>query len=264
MFEFGRYSGYNPCANQLSSTLRRFGSLSATFDICSTLPFLTATARNGEESDSLKVRCRLSEPPPTVSAAAMMVKYVRLALVLLTGFQLAGCYTDYGPVELDARPVSLSGSGVASHLQPGDKVKITVYGEEALTGEYDVNPNGYVSMPLIESIRAAGRTQVEFGKAVADKYRSGGFLQDPKVTVAVVQFRPFYVLGEAANPGEYPFRSGLNVHAAVAMAGGFTYRASRSFVLIRHTGEQIWKEYPLTEPVSIAPGDLIRVPERYF
>jgi protein involved in polysaccharide export with SLBB domain len=194
----------------------------------------------------------------------MIIKYVRIAIVLLTSLQLAGCYTDYGPIELGARPVSLSGAGVATRLQSGNKIKITVYGEETLTGEYDINPGGYVSMPLIGAIRAVGRTQAEFGQDVANRYRRDGLLQDPKVTVAVVQFQPFYVLGEAHSPGEYPFRSGLNVHTAVAMAGGFTYRASRSFVLIRHTGEEVWKEYPLTEPVVIAPGDLIRVPERYF
>src|SRR5258708_34156790 len=150
----------------------------------------------------------------------MMVKYIRLAIILLTGLQLAGCYTDYGPVEFAARPVSISGAGVATHLQPGDKIKITVYGEEALTGEYDVNPNGYVTMPLVGAVRASGRTQSEFGRDIANRYRNGGLLQDPNVTVVVVQFRPFYVLGEANSPGEYPFRSGLNEHAAVAMRGG--------------------------------------------
>jgi protein involved in polysaccharide export with SLBB domain len=194
----------------------------------------------------------------------MILKSFKLVVIILAGLQLAGCYTDYGPVEVETRPVSLSAAGVATHLRAGDRLKITVYGEEQLTGEYDINPAGYVSMPLIGSIRAAGRAQAEFGRDIAAGYRSGGFLQDPKVTVAVVQFRPFYVLGEATNPGEYPFRSGLTVHAAVAMAGGFTYRASKSFVLIRHSGDEVWKEYPLTEPVVIAPGDLIRVPERYF
>jgi protein involved in polysaccharide export with SLBB domain len=194
----------------------------------------------------------------------MIAKFRSVAIVLLAGLQVAGCYTDYGPVELDAKPVSLSGAGLATHLQPGNKLKVTVYGEEALTGDYDISPSGYVTMPLIGAIRASGRTQSEFGRDIATRYRSGGFLQDPNVTVAVVQFQSIYVLGEATNPGEYPFRSGLNVHMAVAMAGGFTYRASRTTVLIRHIGEQVWKEYPLTEPVPIAPGDLIRVPERYF
>jgi len=189
---------------------------------------------------------------------------LKLAIAVLAGLQLAGCFTDYGPIEVQTRPVSLSGTGVATHLRAGDRIKINVYGEDALTGDYDISPSGYVTMPLIGAIRAAGRTQAELGRDIANKYRSGGLLQDPKVTVAVVQFRPFYVLGEAASPGEYPFRSGLTVHAAVAMAGGFTYRASKSFVLIRHAEDEVWKEYPLTEPVVIAPGDLIRVPERYF
>jgi polysaccharide export outer membrane protein len=192
----------------------------------------------------------------------MTAKILRWAIVLLAGLQVAGCYTDYGPVEIETRPISLA--GVATHLQAGDKLKVTIYGEEALTGEYDVNPGGYVSMPLVGTIRAAGRTRSELERDIANRYRSGGFLQDPKVTVAVLQFQPFYIMGEAERPGEYPFRSGLNVHSAVAMAGGFTYRASRSSVLIRHAGEQVWREYSLTEPVPITPGDLIRVPERYF
>ena len=194
----------------------------------------------------------------------MMARYLKLAVIVLATLQLAGCYTDYGPIEVQTRPVVLAPAGVATHLRAGERIKITVYGEEALTGEYDISPGGSVTMPLIGAVRAAGRTQAELGRDIAARYRSGGLLQDPKVTVAVVQFRPFYVLGEATNPGEYPFRSGLTVHAAVAMAGGFTYRASKSFVLIRHTGDEVWKEYPLTEPVVIAPGDLIRVPERYF
>ena len=198
------------------------------------------------------------------SADPMPVKCLRLAIALAAGLQLAGCYTDFGPVEIGTGTGSLSGASVASSLQPGEKLKITVYGEESLTGEYDINPAGYVNMPLIGAIKAAGRSQSEFGKDIANRYVRGGFLQDPHVTVAVVQFKPFYVLGEVAASGEYPFRSGLNVHTAVAMAGGFTYRASRTYVLIRHTGEEVWKEYSLAEPVPIAPGDLIRVPERYF
>ena len=93
------------------------------------------------------------ESPETVSADSMIVKYMRLAIILFAGFQLAGCYTDYGPVEVETRPVSPSGAGVATLLQPGQKIKITVYGEEALTGEYDINPSGYVSMPLIRTAK---------------------------------------------------------------------------------------------------------------
>jgi protein involved in polysaccharide export with SLBB domain len=194
----------------------------------------------------------------------MNCKPLALVGALLTGLLLTGCYTDYGPVEVVTTPVSSPVAGLAALIQPGEKVKITVYGEDALTGEYDISPSGYVSMPLIGAVRAAGQTPVEFGRSVAAKYRGGAFLQDPHVTVAIVTFKPFYVLGEATTPGEYPYRSGLTVHSAVAMAGGFTYRASRSAVLIRHIGDDVWREYSLTEAVPIAPGDLIRIPERYF
>lgn len=194
----------------------------------------------------------------------MISKYMKLVGVLLLGLQLASCYTDYGPVEVGTLPDSAGGARLAALLQPGERIKVTVYGEEGLTGEYDVSPAGNVSMPLIGSVRASGNTPVQFSRTLEARYRSGGFLQDPHVNVAVITFKPFYVLGEAANPGEYPYRSGLNVHSAVAMAGGFTYRASRSYVLIRHVGDEVWKEYSLAEPVPIAPGDLIRVPERYF
>src|SRR5216683_1279842 len=104
----------------------------------------------------------------------MRVKFARLAIVLLTGLQLAGCYTDYGPIELEARPVSVSGAGVATHLRPGEKLKITVYGEEALTGEYEINPSGYVTMPLIGAIKASGRSQAEFARDVASRFSRGG------------------------------------------------------------------------------------------
>ena len=194
----------------------------------------------------------------------MTCKYLKIATVLLLGLQLAGCYTDYGPVEVVTKPISPVGAGLAAVLKPGERIKITVYGEANLTAEYDVSPSGNVSMPLIGTVRAAGHAPVQLGRTIEARYRSGGFLQDPHVNVAVVTFKPFYVMGEATTPGEYPYRSGLTVHSAVAMAGGFTYRASRSAVLIRHTGEDVWKEYSLTEPVPIAPGDLIRIPERYF
>jgi protein involved in polysaccharide export with SLBB domain len=192
----------------------------------------------------------------------MVSRFLGLTCVFLTGLLLGGCYANYGPVEVGTLPVS--GAALAALLQPGERLRITVYGEEALTGDYDVSPSGYVSMPLIGQIKASGQTSADLGKSIAARYRAGGFLQDPHVNVAVTTFKPFYILGEASAPGEYPYRSGLTVHSAVAMAGGFTYRASRSYVLIRHAGDEVWKEYTLAEPVPIAPGDLIRVPERYF
>src|ERR1700744_4628521 len=99
----------------------------------------------------------------------MAARYMRLAIVLLTALSLAGCYTDFGPVEVGTGAGPLSGASVASRLQPGEKLKVTVYGEEGLTGEYDINPAGYITMPLIGSIKASGRSQTELGKDVAGR-----------------------------------------------------------------------------------------------
>ena len=193
----------------------------------------------------------------------MIGKYFSWAAILAIGLQVAGCYTDYGPVSVVPEPI-LRTSNVAPRLQAGDRLKVIVYGEEALSGLYDINPSGDIAMPLIGMVRAAGRTRSELEREIARRYSSGNYLQEPKVTVDVIQFRPIYVLGEALRPGAYPYTSGLNVLTAITAAGGFTYRASRNSVFIEHAGETVWQEYPLSASVLIAPGDLIRIPERYF
>jgi polysaccharide export outer membrane protein len=192
----------------------------------------------------------------------MISKFFRWATVLAIGLQVAGCYTDYGPVAATPEPVL--GARMATHLQAGDKLKVIVYGEEGLSGLYDISPSGDITMPLIGVVRAAGRTRSELEHQIARKYSSGNYLQEPKVLVDVFEFRPIYVLGETLRPGAYPYKSGLNVLTAITIAGGFTYRASRNSVFVQHAGETVWQEYPLSGSVLVAPGDLIRVPERYF
>jgi protein involved in polysaccharide export with SLBB domain len=180
--------------------------------------------------------------------------------VLLIGLAVAGCRTDFGPVVIEPDPIAPS--AVASHLHPGERIKLTVYGEPNLSGFYDISPSGTLSLPLAGTMRAAGRTRAEIEREITRRYSEK--LQEPQVTVEVVEFRPFYIMGEVTNPGQFPYRSGLNVLTATSTAGGLTYRASRTTVLIQHAGEEVWREYPLTAAVLISPGDLIRVPERYF
>ena len=119
-------------------------------------------------------------------------------------------------------------------------------------------------MPLVGGVRAAGRSKSELEREIVRAYAGGKMLQDPKVTVDVTSYRPIYILGEALRPGAYPYSSGLNVLTAITLAGGPTFRANRTSVLIQHTGDTTWQEYPLSSAVAIAPGDLIRLPERYF
>jgi protein involved in polysaccharide export with SLBB domain len=192
----------------------------------------------------------------------MRVKFFVCGAIVAIGLQLGGCYPYFGPVVTEPEPINPS--AVAARLETGDRLKVTIYGEEALTGVYEINPAGSVAMPLVGALRAAGRTRAEFEREIAGAYSRGNFLQDPKVTVAVVEFRPYFVMGEAANPGQFPYRSGLNVLTAISTAGGLTYRASRSTVLIQHAGQKDWQEYAMTANVLISPGDLIRIPERYF
>lgn len=148
-------------------------------------------------------------------------------------------------------------------LAAGDKVHITVFGEDKLTGDYQVNTAGYVALPLAGSVKVSGMTGPELERALEERFK-GPYLRNPRVTVEVLTFRPFYVLGEVQKPGEYPFRTGLNVLSAIAIAGGGTYRANTSKVMIQRSGTNEIREFPQSPSVPVMPGDLIRVPERYF
>jgi len=192
----------------------------------------------------------------------MMKKSFSWGAILVIGLQLAGCITDYGPVTTDSVPVAPY--TVASRLQTGDDLKVIVFGEDALSGIYAISPAGTVEMPLIGPVMAAGRTRADVERAITKAYTAGKFIQEPKITVSVVTYRPIYVFGEVSTPGKYAYTSGLDVLTAVATAGGFTYRASKTSVLIRHPGDEVWQEYSLAAPLAVEPGDLIRIPERYF
>ena len=192
----------------------------------------------------------------------MFRKWISFSTVIVLGLFLAGCYADYGPVAVEPAPIVPQAE--AAPLQLGDRVSVTVYGEPNLTGVYDVNPAGYLDLPLIGSVRADGLTPRALEGIIASRYKGGKFLDDPKVTLAVIEYRPVYIIGEVSRPGPIPYRSGLNLLTAISTAGGVTYRADKSTVLIQHVGEQAWTEAPLLSSVTVLPGDLIRVRERYF
>ncbi len=163
-----------------------------------------------------------------------------------------------------AEPVLAPANASADYvLGPADKVRITVYGEPALTGEYFVSSSGTVNVPLAGDVQAGGKTLSVFRDSVV-KALEDGYLKDPKVSVEVLTFRPFYILGEVVKPGQYPYTTGLTVFNAVATAGGFTYRANTHKVLIKRANNGGEQEYPLTSQTTIAPGDTIRIPERFF
>ena len=148
-------------------------------------------------------------------------------------------------------------------LASGDKLRIIVFGQDNLSNIYAVDGAGRVSMPLIGPVPVAGRTTAEAAQMIESKLRAG-FLREPRVTVEVDTYRPFFVLGEVTNSGQFPFVNGMTVQTAVAIAGGFTPRAARtSAEITRATAAgPVTATVPITYVVR--PGDTIVIKERWF
>jgi protein involved in polysaccharide export with SLBB domain len=148
-------------------------------------------------------------------------------------------------------------------LGSGDKVRVTVFGEPTLSGEFFVTGSGLVSLPLLGEVKAAGLSVRQFQETVETALRNG-YLKQPRVSAEVLNFRPFYILGEVSKPGTYPYTSGLTVQNAVATAGGYTYRADKNKVYIKRLGEEKETKMSLTPSTQVAPGDTVRIGERFF
>jgi len=148
-------------------------------------------------------------------------------------------------------------------LDSGDRLRITVFGQDGLTNTYTVDASGKVMMPLIGSVSARGLTDRQLSTAITDRLRQG-FIREPHVAVEIEFYRPFFILGEVTAPGQYPYVPNMTVETAVAIAGGFTPRASRESVQLGRTvdGQPFRGLAPLATPVR--PGDTIMVEERWF
>lgn len=171
---------------------------------------------------------------------------------------LAGCASQDAPPE----PPGMAEAGDYT-LGPGDAVRVVVYGEEALSGEFRVDSSGALAMPLVGQIQARGKTPREVEKDIARRLERG-YVKNAKVSAEVINFRPFFILGEVRNPGQYPYVNGMTALSAIAAAGGYTYRAQQDYVLVtrgRDPKKTLYKA-PVTAPVM--PDDVVRVPERYF
>ena len=176
----------------------------------------------------------------------------------------SACGTNTAPPVTDAERKQFEAQAAAPpELQAGEKIHITVYGEPTLSGDFQIDPSGFVSLPLAGTVKAAGLSQQQLEQALTAKY-AGGYLKDPKITVGIAEFRPFYIVGEVEKPGAYPYTGGLTVLSAIAIAGGTTYRANQSKVLIQHAGQDSMREYNMDSPIPILPGDIIQIPRRYI
>jgi polysaccharide export outer membrane protein len=155
-------------------------------------------------------------------------------------------------------------SGVAGYrLGPGDQVRVTVFRHEDLSGEFQMDGEGFFAMPLVGEIQGGGLSARDLETVVEDRLKDGGFLVNPQVGIEVLNYRPFYIIGEVNNPGSYQYVNGMTVINAVALAGGFTYRADQDDVIINRGGSSGPEVQALLD-TEVLPGDIINVTERFF
>jgi len=207
---------------------------------------------------------------------------------LLAAVALSGCIRTTGPVavapqsELDAMaygqsygvrpaptPVAYAAAPMpapydeAYRLDAGDKLRVVVYGQDGLTNTYAIDAGGSITMPLIGAVQARGRTPAKLAAEISARLRNG-YIRDPSVAVEIESYRPFFILGEVAAPGQYPYVPNMSVESAVAIAGGFSPRARRDNVTLTHTDTSGSMRVVVPLGTALSPGDTVLVGERWF
>ena len=187
-----------------------------------------------------------------------LVKRASATLIALT--ILAGCVSQ--TVQSTTVPPAAA-AGADYVLGPGDKIRLSLYGDDTFKGEFQVSDNGTVSLPLIGAQMAGGKSIDQFSADV-EAALANGFYNEPRLSAEVLNFRPFYILGEVKNPGEYPYVADLTLARAVAIAGGYTYRADQTVVSLQRSYADEPLRVPASAGLELGPGDTIQVLERYF
>jgi len=211
------------------------------------------------------------KPGESMTRRTPLIESVRSAL-LLGAFALAliagGC-SGGGRSSASASPAGdakgddSGQKAVAEYkLQEGDELAIAVFGQTDLSGKFGIDSNGNLSLPLVGQLQAEGRTAPQVQEALTEALKA--FLVNPKVTVQVTIYRPFYILGEVNKPGSYPFTFGMTVRQAVATAGGYSKRARTGTVQVFHSGETDKDATEAPEDYQLQPGDTVQVEKRLF
>lgn len=166
---------------------------------------------------------------------------------------------------VDVKPQNLSGLAPSSHymLAANDTINVRVFNERDLSGQFKINQEGRVTLPLIGAVSLSGLRPQEAEKIIKQKY-SDGYLIDPVISVEIEQYRDFFIMGEVQNPGSYEYQPDLSVIKAVALAGGFTYRANQKNFTLSETEKNPNLQLNISRSYKLAPGDVIVVKERLF
>jgi polysaccharide biosynthesis/export protein len=207
-------------------------------------PARVAAAQDGR---GLLMTGAIPAPAPRLVAAPIAQPAPRLIVAPVRPVAFAPVAPDNQPYTLDA----------------GDRLRIVVFGQDGLSNSYVVDASGHIAMPLIGTVMARGATTDELSARIADRLRQG-FIKEPHVAVEIEAYRPFFILGEVTQPGQYPYVANMTVETAVAIAGGFGPRAYRRTVTLTRVvhGAQVRLTVPVGYP--ICPGDTINVQERWF
>ncbi|HWL71380.1 MAG TPA: polysaccharide biosynthesis/export family protein [Geminicoccus sp.] len=196
---------------------------------------------------------------------SMTTKLALLVLLALSAVGLSACGGT------TSTPSDVVGSAEAPEMLPtpeyqlgsGDRLRIIVFRHDDLSGEFQLDGTGRFAMPLVGTINANGLTTRQLEEEIQKAYEEGQYLISPQISVAVTNFRPFYITGEVNRPGSYEYVDGMTVDQAISLAGGFGYRASRDEVMIKRGGSGA-QAVIVSGSQRVSPGDIIEVPERFF
>lgn len=177
---------------------------------------------------------------------------------LLTCLFVVGCAPGRGLPDL------ASAMPEAYRLGPGDVIRLITFGEDSLTGEFRVSDSGMIALPLVGVVRAAGLSSDALATSVGEALVRANLLLAPSVSAEIITYRPIFVMGEVSKPGQYPYQPGMTVVTAVAVAGGFTYRAFNDYASIVRTQDGEAAEGKATRQSFVQPGDVISIFERRF
>lgn len=200
---------------------------------------------------------RFCRTPSIAGIPACRATWRAVAGVLLLTMALSACGAPSVPVASVVPPPENS-----YRLDAGDKIRVSVFGEPNLTAEYQVDGGGNVTFPLVGRVKTAGLTSDGLKQTLETRYRE--YLKAPDVSVAILSYRPFYIVGEVNKPGNYPYVSGITVINAVAIAGGFTYRANTTNFYVQRKKNDASSQVVAEQTTEVRPGDVIIVRERYF
>jgi len=186
---------------------------------------------------------------------------LKIVALLIVTASLAACAAT--SETRDGTTAALPGTP-AYILAPGDRLKIKVFDEPDLTGEFQIDENGKIAFPLAGEIPAAGLALDAF-RAELTQQLQGGYVRNPRITIDILNYRPINIIGEVKNAGQFAYRPGISAHDIAAIAGGYTYRANQNMIYVSRNSSKNTITVDLNEDIFvIMPGDSIKIPERFF